>query len=222
LVGYKGLHIYRVYLPHKNRVVWSSSVTFDESGTFLTTPISEEEGGDDDICWVPLEELPTKDTTPEVSRSLQEEVSQSLQKEASQSLQEEDEAARASQEEDKASQALQEEEATRSLKEQDEADEVSRASQSGGDSQSGGASGDHDIAPQPARPPLTDNELSSEPVIDIIRRFQETDEVSRASLSGGDSGDHDIAPQLNQPPLTEGEQAGLNQQELPDLGGHLH
>jgi len=59
------------------------------------------------------QELPTKDTTPEVSRSLQE---------------------------------------------QDE------ASLSGGDSQSGGASGDHDIAPQPDRPPLTDDELSSEPV----------------------------------------------------------
>ena len=135
-MGYEGSHIYRVYLPHKNRVVRSSSVTFDELGTFLTTPISEEEGGDDDICWVPLEELHTEDTTPEVSRALKE------GNEASRSLQ--------------------------------EADEVSRASQSGGDSQSGGASGDQDIAPQPNRPPLTDEE-----------------------------------------------QAGLNQQELPDLGGHL-
>ena len=62
-----------------------------------------------------------------------------------------------------------------------EEDEVSKASQSGG------ASGDHDIAPQLNQPPLTNNELSSEPVVDIIKRFQETDEVSRASLSGGDS-----------------------------------
>ena len=94
--------------------------------------------------------------------------------------------------------------------------------------QSGGDSGDHDIAPQPDRPPLTDNELSSESVIDNIRRFQEADEVSRASLSGGDSqsggasGDHDIAPQPNRPPLTNKEQAGLDQQELPDLGGNLY
>ena len=63
--------------------------------------------------------------------------------------------------------------------------------------------------------------------MDIIKRFQEADEVSRASLSGGDSrsggasGDHDIAPQPNRPPLTDEEQAGLDQQELPDLGGHL-
>jgi hypothetical protein len=103
-----------------------------------------------------------------------------------------------------------------------EEDEVSQASQSGG------ASGDHDIAPQPDRPPLTDNELSCEPVIDNIRRFQEADEVSRASLSGGDSqsggasGDHDIAPQPNRPPLTDEEQAGINQQGLPNLGGHLY
>jgi len=67
LVGYKGLYIYRVYLPYKNRVVWLSSVTFNKLGTFLTTLISEEEGGDNDICWVPLEELPTKDTVLEVS-----------------------------------------------------------------------------------------------------------------------------------------------------------
>ena len=93
-------------------------------------------------------------------------------------------------------------------------------------SQSGGASSDHDIAPQLNQPPLSNNELSYEPV-DNIRRFQEADEVSRASLSGGDSrsegasGDHDIAPQPNRPPLTDEEQAGLNQQELPDLGGHL-
>ena len=32
---------------------------------------------------------------------------------------------------------------------------------SGGDSQSGGASGDHNIAPQPDRPPLTDKEQAS-------------------------------------------------------------
>jgi hypothetical protein len=136
-----------------------------------------------------IRELPTEDTVPEVSQSLQEG--------------------------DKASPSLQEE------------DEVSQVSQSGGDSQSGGASSDHDIAPQLDRPPLTDDEPSSEPVTDIIRRFQEEDEVSRASLSGGDSqsggasGDHDIAPQPDRPPLTDGEQAGLDQQELPDLGGHL-
>ena len=70
MVGYKGLYIYRVYLPYKNRVVRLSSVTFNELGTFLTTLISEEEGGDDDICWILLEELPTEDTAPEVSRSL--------------------------------------------------------------------------------------------------------------------------------------------------------
>jgi hypothetical protein len=103
-----------------------------------------------------------------------------------------------------------------------EEDEVSQASQSGGDSQSGGAAGDHDIAPQPDRPPLTDDELSCEPVVDNIRRFQEADEVSRASLSGGASSDHDIAPQPNRPPLTNEEQAGIDQQDLPDLGGHLH
>jgi len=57
--------------------------------------------------------------------------------------------------------------------------------------------------------------------------LQEEDEVSQASQSGGDSqsggasGDHDIAPQPNRPPLTDEEQAGLDQQELPDLGGHL-
>ena len=145
-----------------------------------------------------IEEFPTKDAVPEVSQALQERC------EASQSLQEGN----------KASRALKEE------------DEVSQASQSGGDSQSRGAAEDHDIAPQPDRP-LTDDELSSEPVVDIIRRIQEADEVSRASLSGGDSqsggasGDQDIAPQPNRPPLTDEEQAGLNQQELPDLGGHL-
>ena len=115
----------------------------------LTTPIGEE-GSNNDICWIPLEELPTKDTTPEDSRSLQGEG------EASPSLQEGDEA----------SPSLQ------------EGDEVSRS-------------------------------------------LQEADEVSRASQSGGASGDHDIAPQLNRPPLTDEEQAGLDQQELPDLGGHL-
>ena len=41
------------------------------------------------------------------------------------------------------------------------------------------------------------------------------------SQSGGASGDHDIAPQPNRPPVTNDEQAGLDQQELPDLGGHL-
>ena len=103
--------------------------------------------------------------------------------------------------------------------------EESKASQA---SQSGGASSDHDIAPQPERPPHTNNELSSEPVIDIIRRFQEADEVSRTLLlggnsqSGGASGDYDIVPQPNWPPLTNEEQAGINQQGLPDLGGHLH
>ena len=73
---------------------------------------------------------------------------------------------------------MQEDKASRSLQEQDEAsrasqeaDKVSRASPSGGDSQSGGASGDHGIAPQPNQPPLTNDELSSEPVIDITRRF---------------------------------------------------
>ena len=67
-----------------------------------------------------------------------------------------------------------------------EEDEVSQALQSGGDSQSRGAADDQDIAPQPDQP-LTDDELSCEPVIDNIKRFQEADEVSRASLSGGDS-----------------------------------
>ena len=70
MVGYKGSHIYRVYLPHKNRVVRSSSVTFNELGTLLTTPISKKEGGDDNIYWVLLEELPTKDTALEASWSL--------------------------------------------------------------------------------------------------------------------------------------------------------
>ena len=72
MVGYKGLYIYRVYLPYKNRVVRLSSITFNELETFLTIPISKEEGGDDDIYWIPLEELPTKDTALEVSRSPQE------------------------------------------------------------------------------------------------------------------------------------------------------
>jgi len=145
-----------------------------------------------------IEELPTKDAVPEVSQAPQE-----------------DEVSRASQETEEASQALQEE------------DEVSQASQSGGDSQSGGAADDHDIALQPDQPPLTDNELSCEPVVDNIRRFQEADEVSRAPLLGGDSqsggasGDHDIAPQSNRPPLIDEGQAGFDQQELPDPGGHL-
>ena len=43
--------------------------------------------------------------------------------------------------------------------------EVSRASQSGG------ASSDHDIAQQPDRPLLTNDELSSGPVVDNIKRF---------------------------------------------------
>ena len=60
------------------------------------------------------------------------------------------------------------------------------------------------------------------------RSLQEAEKVSRTLQSGGDSqsggasGDHDIAPQLNRPPLTNDEQAGLNQQELPNLGGHLY
>ena len=49
LVGYKGLYIYRVYLPYKNKVIYLSSITFNKLGTFLTTPISEKEGGDNDI-----------------------------------------------------------------------------------------------------------------------------------------------------------------------------
>ena len=72
-----------------------------------------------------------------------------------------------------------------------EEDEVSKASQSGG------AAGDHDIAPQPNQPPLTDGDLNCEPVVDNIKRFQEADEVPKASLSGGASGDQDIAPQPN-------------------------
>ena len=126
----------------------------------LTTLISEE-GSNNDICWIPLKELLTKDTTLEDSRSLQGEG------EASPSLQEGDEA----------SPSLQ------------EGDEVSRSLQEGSEA---------------------------------ARSLQEADEVSRASQSGGASGDHDIAPQLNRPPLTDDEQAGLDQQELPDLGGHLH
>ena len=64
--------------------------------------------------------------------------------------------------------------------------------------------------------------------MDNIKRFQEADEVSTASLLGGDSqsggasGDHDIAPQPNRPPLTDEEQASINQQGLPDLGDYLH
>ena len=123
-MGYKGLYIYYVYLPYKNKVVQLSSITFNELGTFLTTPISEEEGSDNNICWVPLEELYTKDTVLEVSQALQE------GSEASRSLQEGNKASRLLQEETEASQALQ------------EADKVSRASQSGGDSQLGGTSGD--------------------------------------------------------------------------------
>ena len=69
-MGYKGLYIYHIYLLYKNKVVWSSSVTFNKLGTFLTTPISEEEGGDDDIYWVPLKELYTKNTVLEVSWAL--------------------------------------------------------------------------------------------------------------------------------------------------------
>jgi hypothetical protein len=42
------------------------------------------------------------------------------------------------------------------------------------------------------------------------------------SQLGGASGDYNIVPQLNQPPLTDKEQAGLNQQKLPNLGGHLY
>ena len=72
MVSYKGLYIYYVYLPYKNRVVRSSSVTFDESGALPITLISEEEGGDDDIYWILLKELPTEDTALEVSRLLQE------------------------------------------------------------------------------------------------------------------------------------------------------
>ena len=94
--------------------------------------------------------------------------------------------------------------------------------------QLGGASGDHGIALQLNQSPLTNNKLSYEPVVDIIRRFQEADEVSRASLSGGDSqsgrasGDHNIALQPNRPPLTDKEQAGINQQDLPDLRNYLY
>ena len=131
-------------------------------------------------------ELPTKDTVLKVSQA-------SLQ---------EDEVPRALQEGCKASQALQEEsKASRALQEEGE---VSQTSQSGGgDSQSGGASGDQDIALQHNQRPLTDDELSCEPVIDNIKRFQEADEVSRALLSGGDFqlggvfGDHNIASQPN-------------------------
>ena len=121
--------------------------------------------------------------TEEVSRSSQEEskTSRLLQegREASQSLQEGYEASQLLQEGCKASQALQEgSEAFRALQEEDE---VSQASQLGG------ASGGHNIAPQPDQPPLSNNELSYGPVVDIIKRFQEVEEVSWASLSGGDS-----------------------------------
>ena len=80
-MGYKGLYIYHIYLLYKNKVVWLSSVTFNKTGTFLTTPISKEEGGDNNIYWVPLEELYTEDTVLEVSQALQEgsKASQSLQ-----------------------------------------------------------------------------------------------------------------------------------------------
>ena len=69
-MGYKGLYIYHVYLPYKNKVVYSSNVTFNKLGTFLTTPISEEEGGDNNIYWVLLKELYTEDTILEVSQAL--------------------------------------------------------------------------------------------------------------------------------------------------------
>ena len=42
------------------------------------------------------------------------------------------------------------------------------------------------------------------------------------SQSGGVSSNHNITLQPNRPPLTNEEQAGLNQQELPNLGGHLY
>jgi hypothetical protein len=48
-VGYKGLYIYYIYLPYKNRVVQLSSITFNKLKTFLTTLISEEEGGNNNI-----------------------------------------------------------------------------------------------------------------------------------------------------------------------------
>jgi hypothetical protein len=98
---------------------------------------------DDPVRLRLIEELPTKDAVPEVSRALQEGC--------------------------KTSQTLQEE------------DEVSKASQSGG------AAGDHDIAPQPNQPPLTDGELNCEPVVDNIKRFQDADELPKASLLGDDS-----------------------------------
>ena len=167
-----------------------------------------------------IKELPTKDTVPEVSRASQE------TDEASPSPQEEDEVSQASlsggasgdhdiaPQPDRPSltndelssepvtdiikRSQETEEVSRSLQEEDK---VSKASLSGGDSQLGGAAGNYDIAPQPNQPPLTDDELCYEPVVDNIRRFQEADEVSRALLSGGDSqsggapGDYDIVPQ---------------------------
>ena len=84
-------------------------------------PISEEESSNNNIYQVPLKELYTKDTALEVSRALQED------NKAFQSLQGGS----------KASQAPQ------------ELDEVSRALQSGGDSQSGGTSSDYNIILQP-------------------------------------------------------------------------
>ena len=48
-MGYKSLYIYYIYLPYKNKVVWLSGITFNKLETSLTTPISEEEGGDDNI-----------------------------------------------------------------------------------------------------------------------------------------------------------------------------
>ena len=66
-MGYKGLYIYHIYLLYKNKVVQLSSITFYKIGTFLTTPINKEEGGDDNICWILLKELHIKDIILEVS-----------------------------------------------------------------------------------------------------------------------------------------------------------
>ena len=104
---------------------------------FLTTPISKEEGGNNNICQIPLEELYTKNTVLEVSQALQEE--------------------------NKASQAPQ------------EADKISQALQLGGNSQLGGVSSNYNIVLQPNRPPLINEK-----------------------------------------------QAGLNQQDLFNLGGHFY
>ena len=48
-MSYKSLYIYRVYLLYKNRVVQLNNITFNKLETFLTTLISEEEGGDNNI-----------------------------------------------------------------------------------------------------------------------------------------------------------------------------